>query len=124
MAVVATLLLLLPGMCSGGRTQVLTAPVDPGGRIQRQNTVHRYSTTRRAQATASPITELLVGQSSSKCCSSIASASFQSSLVTRDSVKVNRMVIEYVKYMIYCAGKHYALISVCILFLRLLLSRK
>ena len=96
MAVVATLLLLLPGMCSGGRTQVLTAPIDPGGRIQRQNTVHRYSTTRRAQATASPITELLVGQSSSRCCSSIVSTSFQSSLVTRDSVKVNRMVIEYV----------------------------
>ncbi len=88
MAVVATLLLLLPGMCSGGRTQVLTTPVDPGGRIQRQNTVQRYSTTRRAQATASPITELLVGQSSSKCCSSIVSASFQSSLVTRDSVPV------------------------------------
>ena len=82
---VATLL-FRPGMCSGGRTQALTVPVDPGGRIHRQNTVHRYSTTRRAQATASPITELLVGQSSSKCCSSTSSASFQSSLVTRELV--------------------------------------
>ena len=74
-------LVLRPGMCSGGRTQAFTPSFAPGGRMHRQNTVHKYRTTSRAQATANPITEPLVGQSSNKC-SSTASASFQSNLVT------------------------------------------
>ena len=79
-------LLFRPGTCSGGRTQALTPSVVPGGRMHRQNTVHKYRTTSRAQATANPITEALVGQSSNKCSSPTASTSFQSSRVTRESV--------------------------------------